>query len=186
MKHISLLENFGEKKEWEYLLTEPFLSRQYMTSHWIYGKMNILEIGGYQNSIDAYLSHSPESVTMIDPRSEDTEYKVGECRVKHIAGKFPMEGLTPDKFDCVVFLGQDIPDESAWMPLAEFYKAVGFVVVEYPPTWERSVKLFDFIIEKTGLKQGTIVDLDLSNNKLDLSDNSWKPSYQRRMVKLVS
>lgn len=184
---MKYLKPLNEGKEWEYLMTEPFLSRQYIAASWLKDSDKIFELGGYYNPIDGFVTHSPKLIHVIDPRMDDKRVSIessdGNREIVHEKALFDSK-INYDKYDAFLCLGLDIPKKELWDDLAKFVNGIGFAVIEYPPTWQRSVDLFNHILDNSDLIIDCTVDLDLSENKLDLSDKSWKPSFKRRMVKL--
>ena len=52
-------------------LAAPVLTaRQALAAHFLHGCPHIIEIGGYKTPITPFLTHTPETVTSVDPKIE--------------------------------------------------------------------------------------------------------------------
>ncbi len=183
---------------WSYLLDPALRTRYALAAHFLRGFDAILEVGGYRTPITDFLTHSPGKVVVVDPYiepREESSLRGRPCQVHHVAADL-------DRFDdseivggpyALVFLGMDLYDPQKTMAqtvatytrFAELLSRAQRAVLEYPPAWGRSKRLFDVLLS---LLQPRIVYecfMDLSNNPVDgLEDDIKAERLVRRFVVL--
>src|SRR5262245_59843647 len=81
----------GTGKDLPHLSGPAAAVRQVLAAHFVRECPHVLEIGGHIRPVTPYLTHHPESVLIVDPKTDPDE--AGElngkpCRVRHVARKF--------------------------------------------------------------------------------------------------
>jgi hypothetical protein len=148
--------------------------RQVIAAHFLAGCEHVLEIGGHARPITDYLTHSPISVTSIDPKTApyDSYLLNGRiCRVRHIARKFQdVEYDRPRRSYGLVLLGYSLTPFGHHSPLGErLFSLVDnakVIVLEYSPALERATSQVPEIIGRKTLKIRTTLDLRLNDPEI--------------------
>lgn len=90
-------------------LASPAASlRQVLAAHAVRGCAHIVEIGGAGLPITGFLTHQPQSVTVIDPKIPDfaaERLNGGPCRLRHHAAKLQAVELAPAPPYALILLG---------------------------------------------------------------------------------
>ncbi len=101
--------------------------RQAMAAHLVRGVPHIVEIGGAGAPITGFLTHAPDSVTVIDPKIaplEAEELNGLPCRVRHVAAKFQAAAIAlPPSPYAVVMIGLSLKGHGAKDPSIRVWSA---------------------------------------------------------------
>lgn len=82
--------------------------RQVLAAHAVRACAHIVEIGGAGLPITGFLTHHPDSVTVIDPKIPDFSAAMlndAPCRVRHLAAKLQEVEIAPSAPYALVLLG---------------------------------------------------------------------------------
>lgn len=173
--------------EWTYLTSEAFQTRYVLAAHFVKDCANIIEVGGYKTPITTFLTGKHDSVLVLDPLTEPYEAHMLYGRigsVSHIPIGFGEAVINIENLGNygLVMLGMAIRDDHA--KLFDLVKRAAVVVIEFPPDFEPSAKLFHAIISTTGRKIALQLGLDMTGNDFGDLSNSWHPRCQRMMYVL--
>lgn len=128
--------------------------RQVLAAHFVRDCPHVIEIGGHLRPITGYLTHSPQSVVSVDPKT--TAFEAGElnghpCRVRHISRKF--QEITYDyapRSYGLVLLGYSLKAFGRREPVGELLFSLidnaRTVVIEYSPELDRATSQVPAII----------------------------------------
>lgn len=151
--------------------------RQVIAAHFLRDCPHIVEIGGYLTPITNYLTHRPQSVLSVDPKTE--AYEADElnghpCHVRHVARKF--QEITYDyapRSYGLVLLGYSLKPFGSREPLGQLLFSLidnaGVVIVEYPPALDRSTSQVPAIISRPTLTVHCSFELLLNDEKIAAS-----------------
>lgn len=162
--------------------------RQAMAAHFLRGARHVVEIGGAHAPITEFLTHAPESVTVIDPKIEPFEADTlngRPCRVRHVAAKFQAVDLARPAADyAVVMVGLSLKGfgraGAVTDPLVKLLGEAGWVVVEHALALERAVEQLPDLMARAGLRAAIDMRYSLSDGVIERAGFG-----ERRLLKLV-
>ena len=120
--------------------------RQVVAAHFLRNCPHVLEIGGYLQPITSYLTHAPQSVLSVDPKTmpyEADELNGRPCRIRHVARKFQeiAYDYAPRSYG-LVLLGYSLKSFGRREPLGQLLFSLidnaSTVVIDYAPELERA------------------------------------------------
>jgi hypothetical protein len=144
--------------------------RQVLAAHFVRGFPHIVEIGGHLRPITHFLTHRPESVLVVDPKTPPCELEElnGEpCHVRHVNRKYQDVAFayTPGSYG-LVLLGLSLKPfgsrSAVEARLLSLIDNAGVAVIDYPPALERSRSQIGAFLERSCLK--VVVSLELTLN----------------------
>lgn len=148
--------------------------RQVVAAHFLRDCPHIVEIGGHLTPITGYLTHHPQSVLSVDPKTE--AYEADElnghpCRVRHVARKFQEIAYdhAPRSYG-LVLLGYSLKPFGRREPLGELLFSLidnaKVVVVDYAPDLDRAASQVPAIVERPTLAVHCSFELSLEDEKI--------------------
>lgn len=167
-------------------MTLPHLSgegaaiRQVLAAYFLRNCRHIVEIGGAGAPITDFLTHSPESVTVVDPKIEPLErdeWLGRPCRVRHVAMKFQATSFdAPAEALGVVMLGLSLKPLGARPAindaLVTLLRRATVVALDYSLRLDRAVDQAPQLIADAGLTTAVAIDLAIADGVLDESDHA--------------
>ncbi len=193
MNHTTLIGSDG--------VTLPHLSgpaaaiRQAIAAHFLTGCAHVVEVGGAGLPISRFLTHRPESVTVIDPKIEPfaAETLYGHpCRLRHIAAKVQdhqalvdeMPDLEPGGYG-LVLLGLSLKPRGSRPALDDGLLALAreahIVVIDYALNLERATAQIPVLLNLD--RHEIVVDMEMRLKDANLTDS---PFRDRRLIVLAS
>lgn len=163
--------------------------RQVLAAHFVRGIDHIVELGGHPRPITGFLTHTPRSVLMIDPKADPysaEQLNGSPCRVRHIAAKFQAVDVdVPPRQYALVMIGLSLKPLGSRSVLAErLYGLIdnaAVVVVDYAPALERAALQIPAVLNRPGLTTVCALDLKLEDARI-----AHSPYAQRRFVVLAA
>jgi len=180
-------------KEWKYLSAESFRSRNVLAAHFLRDCPTVVEIGGWRNPIDHFLTGRHRSVMVVDPLIRDHtrgELNGAPCRVRHVGARFQdlwWQIIRPREYG-LAMLGLDmegLSDGDARV-LWDLIDNARTTVVEFPSFWEPSRAQYERLRANTSVRERARIALDLSHNDFGDLTNSWPPRVEREIHVLDS
>lgn len=181
-------------REWSYLSSTAFQSRQVLAAWFVDAFPDVVEIGGYRSPISHFLQRPHTSVTVLDPlvvpHTADT-LNGAPCNVRHVPSLFQDWKEWPSPM-ALVLLGLDFElyeqtRATRRKVLAEFKAVIDRsdrIVVEYARDWTASRWLAEWVMESSGYTVKVDLKMDVCGDLgVDLS-NSWTPLRGRRLLVL--
>ena len=165
-----------DKSGISYLLTPAAQARYILAAHYIRNCEHIVEIGGRYTPITQYLTRTPKSVLVLDPKipafSADSLH--GQpCEIRHVNAKFQdWEFELADKNYALVILGCSIKHfsddaterASEWRKLIHLIDSAAISVLEYATDWRRGADNFTAIRDRIKAQKVLQIDMDISSN----------------------
>lgn len=142
-------------------------ARQVLAAHFLRDCDHVIEIGGHNRPVCSFLTHAPDTVTSVDPKSvayESRELNGRPCHVRHVPKKFQEVefGHQPGTYG-LVMLGYSLKPFGARDPLGDLLFSLidnaKTIVVDYTPGLERAASQIPAIIERPGLE--TVCKLEM-------------------------
>jgi hypothetical protein len=161
--------------------------RQVLAAHFLRDCAHVLEIGGYKTPITGFLTHAPQSVTSIDPKTDPYESdSLGgrPCRVRHIARKFQEVGidLAPGSYG-LVLLGLSLKPYGRRAAVDErllgLLDGAKVAVVDYALELDRAAGQVPALLDRPGLVRVCSLEMDLEDRFI-----AGSPYRRRRFVVL--
>jgi hypothetical protein len=130
--------------------------RQVVAAHFLRDCPHIVEIGGYLTPITDYLTHRPQSVLSVDPKTaayEADELNGQPCRVRHIPRKFQEidYDYAPRSYG-LVLLGYSLKPFGRREPLGQLLFSLidnaKTVVIDYAPELDRAASQVPAIVSR--------------------------------------
>lgn len=157
--------------KWEYLHTEPFLSRYVLAGYYLRNCSTVIEVGGYKNCIAEFLPDTTR-VIAIDPLLDIRSFSnVTELKIS------VSDFVNKEKDFGFVFLGLDIYSDKAFDKVCEMILTAKISVIEFAYDFKKSNVIFERIVHKTGKQPKLNLLLDLSQNALKVG--GYPPFYRR-------
>lgn len=161
--------------------------RQVMAAYFVSGCRHVIEIGGHLRPVTPFLTHGPESVVVIDPKTrpyEAEELNGRACRVRHIARKFQEVTLEAPRGQYgLVLLGYSLKPFGDRQPLGpslfSLIDNARTVVLEYPPAFERASHQIPRILARPGARVRCTIEFTLDDGEIRGS-----PFARRRLIVL--
>lgn len=162
--------------EMAYLLSEAAQARYVLAAHYVSDCEKIVEIGGFKTPITKFLTTTPKSILVLDPKIEEfhTDYLYGSpCQVDHIATTFQRFDFNLQKYSYgLVLLGCSIKhfgDEeetknTQWTKLVDLVDRAQITVLEFAVDWAPGRDTVDALTCKTTTRTKVQFDLDLSDS----------------------
>jgi len=177
-------------KDWKYLDTEAFRTRQALAAYFVSGCANIFEVGCHKNPIYKFLAGPHERVICADPLIDNPgvteKYKRnGRMIAREITAYIGnAKYRRPESLGGwgLVVLGYDPRD----LDLDFFLGAIEESEVAVFECWESYTpwKMLKQSLPRTGKEIAVRIRLNLEGNDVgDLSD-SWPPRYNRELLVL--
>ena len=165
--------------------------RQVIAAHYLIGCPDVVEIGGAGLPISRFVTHAPESVTVIDPKIVPlaAESLNGRpCRLRHIAAKFQetdvLPRLAPGSYG-LVLLGLSLKPRGSKPALDEALLALArgarLVVIDYALQLERATAQIPALLNLE--RHEIVVDMEMRLNDARLMES---PFRDRRLLVLAS
>ncbi len=169
--------------------------RQAIAAHFLVGCPHIIEIGGAGLPISRFVTHHPESVTVIDPKIEPlaTEELNGfPCRLRHIAAKFQdheavaveMPAFEPGTYG-LALLGLSLKPRGSHPALDDDLLALAAgartIVIDYALQLGRANEQIPTLLNLE--RHDIVVDMNMRLNDASLADS---PFRDRRLIVLSS
>ena len=135
--------------------------RQVLAAHFVRDCEHIVEIGGHIRPVTDYLTHAPNSVLSVDPKTPAYEAEMlngKPCRVRHVARKFQEVAYdyAPRSYG-LVLLGYSLKPFGSREPLGQLLFGLidnaKTVVLEYPPALERASSQVPEILARPALEE---------------------------------
>lgn len=175
----------GVKDSLPHLSGPAAIVRQVLAAHFVRDCRHIVEIGGHIRPVTGYLTHRPESVLSVDPKTpphEADELNGSPCRVRHIARKFQEVDYDyePRSYG-LVLLGYSLKPFGAHEPVGELLFSLvdnaSVVVLEYPPQLERARSQVPEIVGRSTLEVHCKFELDLDDPAIAASGYTHRQFY---------
>ena len=147
------------------------LVRHAMAAHFVTDCAHIVEIGGHLRPVTPYLTHRPQSVTVIDPKVVPycaAELNGHPCRVRHVAKKFQDVDIAapPGEYGLII-LGCSLKPYGAKEPVGEalfqLIDRAKVTVIEYSPALERAASQVPHLLDRGTLTVRCTIDLTLDD-----------------------
>ena len=130
--------------------------RQVIAAHFVRDCAHIVEIGGHLTPITGFLTHTPQSVLSVDPKT--TAYEADElngqhCSVRHVPKKFQeiSYDYTPRSY-ALVLLGYSLKPFGSREPLGQLLFSLidnaKTIVIDYAPDLERAASQVPEIVSR--------------------------------------
>ena len=167
----------GTGKDLPHLAGPSASVRQVLAAHFVRDCPHIIEIGGHIRPITPFLTHRPQSVLVVDPKTDPYEADTlndAPCRVRHVAKKFQEIGYdyAPHSYG-LVMLGYSLKPFGRHEPLGELlYSLIDrarVVVVEYPPELDRASSQVPHILARPGIAMICNFELILKDDEIAAS-----------------
>ena len=148
--------------------------RQVLAAHFVRDCPHIVEIGGHIRPVTPFLTHHPESVLSVDPKTPDfsaDELNGQPCRVRHVSRKFQEVdyGYAPRSYG-LVLLGYSLKPFGSREPLGQLLFSLidnaKVVVIEYPPELDRASSQVPHIISRPTLNIHCSFELVLNDAEI--------------------
>ena len=148
----------GMGKDLPHLSGQAAAVRQVLAAHFVRQCPHVIEIGGHIRPVTPYLTHHPESVLVVDPKTDPFEAEDLDghpCRVRHMARKFQevSYGYAPRSYG-LVMLGYSLKPFGTQEPVGELLFTLidkaKVAVIEYPPALERASSQIPRLIDREG------------------------------------
>jgi hypothetical protein len=174
--------------EWKYLQTDAFTTRNVLAAHFVRDCETVVEIGGWRNPIDGFLTGPHRSVLVVDPFIRDAEREeLGgrPCRVSHVRARFQdlaWQIVRPGEYGLVI-LGLEIEglSDADYRVLRDLVERARTAVLELPTSWEASREQYERITGGADVRERARVLLDLSGNDFGDLTGSWPPRGEREL-----
>ncbi len=161
--------------------------RQVLAAHFLRDCPHVIEIGGHLLPITSFLTHRPESVLVVDPKTVPYAAETlrgASCRIRHVACKF--QELNYDYRPLsygLVMLGYSMKafgkSEPVGAKLLDLVDNARRVIIEWPPSLERASLQVPYLLARPQFNQLCRIDLTLEDGTIEHSDYA-----QRRMIVL--
>ncbi len=165
-----------DKSGISYLLTPAAQARYILAAHYVRYCDHIVEIGGRYTPITQYLTGTPKSILVLDPKmpafSSDS-FLGRSCDIRHVKAKFQdWEFELTDKNYALVILGCSIKHfsadgverESEWRKLIHLIDSAAITVLEYATDWRRGADNFTAMRDRIKAQKVLQIDMDISSN----------------------
>jgi len=143
--------------------------RQVLAAHAVRGCPHILEIGGAGLPISGFLTHHPETVTVIDPKIPEfvaSTLNGAPCHLRHRAAKLQEVEIEPAGPYALILLGLSLKPfgrRSAVPPeLLALAAGAAVLVIDYALDLERALGQIDSLTATR--KEPALIDLALTIN----------------------
>ena len=167
----------GEGEDLPHLSGPAAAVRQVLAAHFLRDCPHVIEIGGHLRPVTAYLTHHPQSVLVVDPKTvpyDGDELNGKACRVRHVARKFQelSYDYTPRSYGLVI-LGFSLKPFGSRSPLGDLLFSLvdhaKLVIVEYSPKLERASSQVPRLLAREGIQTICGVDLVLRDHEISAS-----------------
>ena len=167
-------------------LASPVLTaRQVLAAHYVRRCAHIVEIGGYKTPITGFLTHSPQSVLSIDPKTEPLECEElngKPCRVRHVAQKFQQVSIDLEPYSYgLVILGYSLKPYGGFQPdtekLFDLIDHAKRTVIDYMIDLERPEAQLPMLLGRGSLRE--IHRIDMQFHDVDIAG---QPPANRRLL----
>jgi hypothetical protein len=179
------------EKDWNYLESEAFATRYVIAAHFVESCRSVIEIGGSKTPIDLFLTGQHDSVIVVDPFVREGVRAVlnhQPCAVSHVRARFQdVDWHVPDGADYgMVMMGLEIQglEPEHYETLFQLINRSKITVVEFPPSWDPSLRQFEMIQANTNTKVTVQMKLDFEGNDFGDLTNSWPPRCERTIYVL--
>ena len=167
----------AEGKDLPHLSGPATAVRQVLAAHFLRDCPHVIEIGGHLRPMTAYLTHHPQSVLVVDPKSDpyDADELNGEpCRVRHVARKFQELSYDyPPRSYGLVMLGLSLKPFGSRNPLGDLLFLLvdhaKLVVIDYSPALERASSQVPRLLAREGIQIICGADLVLKDEEISAS-----------------
>lgn len=159
-----------------HLLTPAALSRYVLAAHYVRDCEHVVEIGGRFTPITEYLTKTPKSVLVLDPKmpTDSSNSLLGQsCEIRHVKAKFQdWEFELFGKNYALVVLGcsikhfseNDAQREHEWHKLIDLINNAAITVLEYATDWRNGSDNLAVIRERINARKVLQIDMDISSN----------------------
>ncbi len=166
----------GSYPDMAYLLSEAAQARYVLAAHYVKDCQRIVEIGGFKTPITKFLTTTPESVLVLDPKIEEfhADHLYGSpCRVDHIPAKFQQFDFNLEMYSYgLILLGCSIKyfsnEEDArnaeWSKLVGLIDSAEVTVLEFALDWALGRNTADALTRQTATRVKVCFDLDLTDS----------------------
>src|SRR5690606_18518573 len=170
-----------------YLRTRSAQARHAIAAHFLRGFDHVVEIGGHKLPITSFLTHHPQSVISIDPKTDPLELdhlNGRPCTVRHVATKYQNYefDLAPYSYG-LVLLGcslKPLGDKPADDPvLLELVDNAGIVIVDFPVRHARSNMQVPTLVDRGTLREVCRFDMQFNDEEC-----ASTPYGERRLLVL--
>lgn len=159
-----------------YLLSEAAQSRYILAAHYVRDCPHVVEIGGFKTPITRYLTTTPSSVLVLDPKMPayraDTLH--GQpCRVRHLAARFQdwEFDYQPGTYGLVIlgcsmkyFSTEEARREEEWGKLVHLIDRARVAVLEFPVDWRRGADDVQRMLSRAHTRTRLQMDLDMQGS----------------------
>ena len=149
-------------------------ARQALAAHFLRDCRHVFEIGGAGLPITDFITHRPESVTVIDPKIEAFEASTlngHPCRVRHVAAKFQTAGFAVTAGTGLVLLGVSLKAHGSKAALDPALLALArgsrVTILEYALDLERATAQVPDLVSGAGLVAHISIDLTIADGAID-------------------
>lgn len=151
---------------WEYLVTKEFQLRQYVCEYYFDDAEYIIDVGAYRKTFNR------KNVIAIDPLETMEDSFHGSLKQWYDSNELPSDYV-------VVVMGLHIEgDDEELNTLIDLIKKSKRAIIEYPIDHQPSVDQFNFIIQQTNFKCGTVVDFSFP----EMETLGFKPFLNRKLT----
>lgn len=179
-----------------YLLTEAGKARYVLAAHYVRGCEHVVEIGGFTDPITGYLTEIPQTLLVLDPRTEayHAEQLSGHpCRVDHVPALFQDYefDLDPGSYGLVIlglslkrFSDSPAVRKRQWSKLVKLVDDSRVTVVDYARDWPLANEEVASLLAETGAR--VAVQFDMNIGSADTADTVGADRHvDRRFMVLV-
>lgn len=161
-------------KKHNYLLTESLQTRYVIAADFLKNCDHIVEIGCFQTPIYNFLTHTPKSVTVIDPFTQNfssSTLRGQACEIKHIKGLFQDINLNLKEGSYgLVVLGLDLESSKeaefeVLTALANLINNARKTVLEFTPHFKTSRNQVEKLSDMISVRETRSFDLDLRHDR---------------------
>lgn len=174
-----------DKKQWNYLTSEPFQMRYLLAAGLLRKFKNILEIGSYKTPIFQFIDDEEKNVITLDPMVLDIQKSESQGSRFLDFRCMEMQPFDGEEY-ALVMLGMDLPIN--WK-LKNIITNASLAIFEFTEDaqWKKSRELYDGLVEELNLNELASVVLDLEGNDFSMfgGENEW-PARTSRNIKVVS
>jgi hypothetical protein len=159
--------------------------RQVLAAHFVRDCPHIVEIGGHIRPVTDFLTHQPQSVLSVDPKTPAYEAEAlhgHPCKVRHVPKKFQEVDYdyAPRSYG-LVLLGYSLKPFGSREPLGQLLFSLidnaRVVVIEYPPQLERATSQVPSIVSRPSLTVHCSFELDLHDAAIASSPFTRRQFY---------
>ena len=160
----------------DYFATDAARARYVLAAHYMKRCDHVVEIGGGGNPITNFMTTTPESILVVDPKISEyhAETLRGEpCRVDHVRSTFQAQEFDlRDRTFGLVILGLSLkhfgdagPEEAgSWRKFILMVNAARVTVMEFACAWDLGRRQADTVLRQAAVGITMRLDMDWGDN----------------------